>query len=124
VSTLTVSIVALVVFVVGAVLLFNLWQARSSRRVARKDGDRFAQAFDAPAAPAGHGPVVRDPRPAAASPADGRHSADHTDWTRQRREPTLVPEEEPLPAMKQYPTRDGVAGRGGAAAGDLAPGST
>ena len=30
-STLTVSIVALVVFVVGAVVMFNLWQGRGSR---------------------------------------------------------------------------------------------
>ncbi len=88
-STLTISIIALVVFVVGAVLLFNLWQSRAGRQAGADEDRSLGRGFGK-------------------EPASGRHAAtegvvrggsgarrrqpetDQNAWTRQRREPTLL----------------------------------
>ena len=98
-STLTISIIALVAFVVGAVLLFNLWQAKGGRR--RKDiDDDLPRGFDAPGSRTGRG--VGGGRPDSQGRVDGRRrqpGADDNDWTRQRREPTLLAEDEAVPSV-------------------------
>ena len=99
-STLGISIIALVVFVVGLVLVFNLWQARANRRLLRQD-ERFDEEPDGSSrresgrsrAGLGHGaPDSRDSRDSRAKPAAKRWAAadDRNAWARQRREPTLL----------------------------------
>jgi hypothetical protein len=110
VSTLGISIIALVVFVVGAVLVFNLWQARASRRLRRPGDDGFGERFDAPPARgAGRAAGARQPRQKAAARGWGS-GTDQNAWARQRREPTLLRDEAIGPAVSA--PADDFQGRG------------
>jgi FtsZ-interacting cell division protein ZipA len=106
VSTLSISIIALVVFVVGLVLLFNLWQARTNRRLLEED-ERFDERLEAPRGrPAGRGDARREAR---AKPTGRGWSAseDRNAWARQRREPTMLADDaSPAPA---WPTQSSAA---------------
>ena len=98
-STLSVSIIALIAFVVGAVVLFNLWQARGHRGLAHRDrGDPAHNYESRPGEPrregagrdAGGRPGVRRWQP----------GNDQNAWARQRREPTLTADDEGQPAAR------------------------
>lgn len=105
-STLSISIIALVVFVVGLVLLFNLWQARANRRLLQED-ERFDERLEAPRGrPAGRG---ESPREARAKPAARGWSAsdDRNAWARQRREPTMLSDD--ASAAPPWPAQSSMA---------------
>jgi len=104
VSTLSISIIALVVVVVGAVLVFNLWQARANRRLLQEE-ERFDEGFGGGRRhEPGRGGARRDSR---ATPEAGagvkRWSAaeDRNAWARQRREPTLRADDAPAPSPRR-----------------------
>nr|MBA3478188.1 hypothetical protein [Lautropia sp.] len=111
-STLTISIIALVVFVVGAVVLFNFWQARGSRGLPRdgvggqRDGRHRYGSLNSPSAKAARG--LRDERPGSHRWQPG---PEQNAWARQRREPTLVADDDQAAAARVPP---GIAGRDGA----------
>jgi FtsZ-interacting cell division protein ZipA len=99
VSTLSISIIALVAVVVGLVLAFNLWQARANRRLLRED-ERFGDGFDASRGrrhPRGEADRAVPAVEARARPAARRWSAseDRNAWAKQRREPTLLADDAP-----------------------------
>ena len=124
-STLSISIIALIVFVVGVVLLFNVWQARANRRLLQQD-ERFDNGFGAagrndPGRESGRlsrrDGAPREPgraggREADARPVTRRWSAadDRNAWARQRREPTLLSDEPtaapPRPAGGDFADND------------------
>ncbi len=84
-STLTVSIIALIVVVVGAVVLLNLWQGRGSRKRQEREPMSLPDGRQTPAGHTRRGAQNR-------TQADG-HRRDtgpgHSTWARQRREPTM-----------------------------------
>jgi hypothetical protein len=101
VSTLTISIIALVVVVVGAVVLFNIWQARSSRPARRKgrDGEGRFGGFESRA----DGRVDEGEPPASRRWQPG---PEQNAWARQRREPTLLGDDEAA-ASARLPVGEG-----------------
>ncbi|MGE0797981.1 MAG: hypothetical protein AB7G13_20450 [Lautropia sp.] len=81
-STLTISIIALVAVVIGAVVVFNLWQSIGARRAAARAAGREATLQDAAAA-------RERGRDRQGAGARRWQSADRNAWAGPRREPTL-----------------------------------
>ena len=95
-STLSISIIALIACVVGVVVVFNLWQARGNRR-----RDEHGQgAHSAAVTPRAGESGKRRPGPERSSAGGHRWQpgADQNAWARQRREPTLTADDEAAPA--------------------------
>lgn len=84
-STLTVSIIALIGVVVGAVVLLNLWQGRGSRKRQEREPMSLPDGRQTPVGHTRRGAQNR-------TQADGHRGPtgpDHSTWARQRREPTM-----------------------------------
>ena len=111
-STLGISIIALVAVVVGLVLMFNLWQARANRRLLRED-ERFDEGFgtrrDAGRGRSGAAGTARAAGDGSAKPATKRWAAadDRNTWARQRREPTLLADDaSPAASGSRHPAAE------------------
>lgn len=84
-STLTVSIFALIGVVVGAVVLLNLWQGRGSRKREEREPMSLSDGRQTPVGNTRSGTQNR-----AQADDHRRHTGpDHSTWARQRREPTM-----------------------------------
>lgn len=84
-STLTVSIIALIGVVVGAVVLLNLWQGRGNRKRQEREPMSLPDGRQTPVGHTRRGAQNR-------TQADGHRrdtGPDHSTWARQRREPTM-----------------------------------
>ena len=100
-STLSISILALIVVVVGAVVLFNLWQARGSRRLSQGSHSHLADDFESRSGPR-PGRAGRDAS-AKAGVRRWQPGGDQNAWARQRREPTLTADDEGMPGARAAP---------------------